>query len=50
MNMLRKYEDPSYLQENRLKQRSYYIPENEGAMTSLNGIWDFWFYKRDFDT
>lgn len=48
--MLRKYEDPSYLQENRLKQRSYYIPENEGAMTSLNGIWDFWFYKRDFDT
>lgn len=31
MNMLRKYEDPSYLQENRLKQRSYYIPENEGG-------------------
>ena len=47
--MLRKYEDPSYLQENRMKQRSYYIPENEGAMTSLNGVWDFRFYKRDFD-
>lgn len=32
-----------------MKQRSYYIPENEGAMTSLNGVWDFRFYKRDFD-
>ena len=32
-----------------MKQRSYYIPENEGAMTSLNGIWEFAFYQNDFD-
>ncbi len=46
---MRKYENLSYLQENRLKQRAYYIPENEGAMLSLNGIWDFAFYENDFD-
>ena len=47
---MRKYENPEFLQENRLSQRSYYIPENEGAYISLNGIWDFSFYERDFDT
>ena len=46
---MRKYEDLNYLQENRLKQRAYYIPENEGACTSLNGDWDFSFYVRDYD-
>ena len=34
---MRKYEDLNYLQENRLKQRAYYIPENEGGCVSLNG-------------
>ena len=46
---MRHYENLQHLQENRLEQRAYYIPENEGAMTSLNGIWDFAFYHRDFD-
>ena len=46
---MRKYENPEFLHENRLPQRSYYIPENEGAYISLNGIWDFSFYSRDFD-
>ena len=44
-----KYENPEFLQENRLCQRAYYIPENNGACISLNGIWDFSFYERDFD-
>lgn len=46
---MRKYENPEFLHENRLPQRAYYIPENEGAYMSLNGIWDFSFYSRDFD-
>ena len=46
---MRKYEDLRYLQENRLKQRAYYIPENKGACISLNGDWDFAFYERDDD-
>ena len=46
---MRKYENLQYIQENRLKQRAYYIPENDGAMISLNGLWKFDFYKRDFD-
>ena len=35
---MRKYENLSCLHENRLKQRAYYIPENEGAYTLLNGF------------
>ena len=46
---MRKYEDLNYLHENRLKQRAYYIPENEGAFVSLNGMWKFDFYERDYD-
>lgn len=46
---MREYENLQHLQENRLDQRAYYIPENPGAMVSLNGIWDFSFYARDFD-
>lgn len=46
---MRKYENPEFLQENRLPQRAYYIPENDGAYMSLNGMWDFDFYARDFD-
>lgn len=47
--MIRKYENLECLQENRLKQRAYYIPKNEDAMISLNGIWKFEFYEKDFD-
>lgn len=46
---MRKYEDLRYLSVNRQKQRAYYIPRNEGAMFSLNGIWNFAFYERDYD-
>ena len=46
---MRSYEDLTRIQVNRLKQRAYYIPENPGAMVSLNGMWDFAFYARDFD-
>ncbi len=46
---MRKYEDLTYLQENRLKQRAYYIPENKGAYVCLNGDWDFSFFARDYD-
>ena len=43
------YEDLTHISENREPQRSYYIPENKGAYTLLNGEWNFKFYKRDFD-
>ena len=43
---MRKYEGLNYLQENRLKQRAYYIPENEGGYVGLNGDWGFAFYER----
>ncbi len=33
--------------ENRLPQRSYYIPQNKGAYTSLNGVWKFRFFNSD---
>ena len=46
---MRKYENLAILQENRMKHRAYYIPENPGAMVSLNGNWDFAFYQHDFD-
>ncbi len=46
---MRFYEDLTRICENRLSQRAYYIPENEGAYISLNGVWDFKFYERDFE-
>ena len=33
--------------ENRLPQRTYYIPKNEGAYTLLNGVWNFKFFNND---
>lgn len=47
--MIRKYENLECLQENRLKQRAYYIPENKDGVIPLNGIWKFSFYEKDFD-
>lgn len=47
--MKRKYDDLNCIQENRLTQRAYYIPENDGAYSLLNGIWDFEFFERDYD-
>lgn len=46
---MRFYENLSTIQENRQAPRAYCIPENPGACTSLNGIWDFAFYARDYD-
>lgn len=47
---MRNYENLQYLQENRLKQRAFYIPEGNGTMISLNGIWNFEYYERDYDS
>ena len=44
---MRKYENPKYISEKRLPQRSYYIPER--GVISLNGIWDFKFCEADFE-
>lgn len=46
---MRSYENLEHLQENRQKPRAYYIPENDGAVASLNGQWEFSFYPRDYD-
>lgn len=47
--VVRKYENLQYIQEKRLKQRAYYIPEGEQAKIDLNGMWNFRFYSRDYD-
>lgn len=44
---IRFYEDLNRISDRRIKQRSYYIPENNGAYTLLNGEWNFKFYKCD---
>ena len=46
---MRFYEDLNHIRENCLPGRSFYIPENEGAYTLLNGEWNFKYYQRDFD-
>ena len=46
---MRKYEDPRYVHENKMKQRAYYIPANKNSYITLNGVWDFEFYENDFD-
>lgn len=43
--MIRDFENVNKISENRLPQRAYYIPENDGAYISLNGEWDFYWYK-----
>ncbi len=46
---MRFYEDLKHIKENRLPQRAYYIPENKGAYTLLNGEWNFKYYTADID-
>jgi len=46
---MRYYENLLKTSENRLPQRSHYIPENKGAYTLLNGKWRFHYYNRDID-
>ena len=45
---MRFYEDLNKIQENRLPQRAYYIPENEPPYNLLNGQWDFCYYEADY--
>lgn len=46
---MRFYEDLDNISINRLPQRSYYIPENEGAYTLLNGRWRFHYFDSEAD-
>ena len=46
---MRFYENPENIFVNRLPQRSYYIPENDGAYTLLNGEWKFRYFKTEED-
>ena len=46
---MRFYEDLDNISINRLPQRSYYIPENEGAYTLLNGRWRFHYFDSETD-
>ena len=46
---MRFYENLDNISVNRLPQRSYYIPENEGAYTLLNGQWRFKYYASEAD-
>lgn len=42
---MRRYENPQKTSENRLPQRSYYIPEGEAKYQSLNGEWRFAYFE-----
>ncbi len=46
---MRFYESSKVTSENRLKPRSYYIPEGVSEYLLLNGTWRFKYFKRDFD-
>ena len=46
---MRFYEDLHNISVNRLPQRSYYIPQNEGAYTLLNGEWNFKYFENEAD-
>ena len=42
---MRFYEDLGHLSENRLPQRSYYIPEGAAEYLPLNGKWKFAYFE-----
>jgi len=46
---MRQYENPQKTSENRMKPRSYYIPEGVSEYTLLNGEWDFAYFASDND-
>ena len=46
---MRFYENPLKTHENRMKPRSYYIPEGKSKYTLLNGEWNFKYYASDID-
>lgn len=43
--MKRFYENPNKTAQNRLPQRSYYLPGGAATVTSLNGTWRFAFFE-----
>lgn len=45
---MRFYEKVDKISDNREKQRSYYIPDNDDSCFLLNGEWDFAFYDCDY--
>lgn len=47
--MFRKYENIGKTSENRLKPRSYCIPEGKSEYLLLNGMWNFAYFSRDID-
>lgn len=46
---MRKYENILQTSENRLPQRSYYIPAGKSEYKLLNGDWRFAYFSRDID-
>lgn len=46
---MRFYEDPNTTSENRLPQRSYYIPRGCSEYTLLNGIWRFAYFSHEHE-
>ena len=46
---MRVYENPEKTSENRLPQRTYYIPGGVSEYHLLNGEWKFAFFKQDID-
>ena len=46
---MRIYENPQKTSENRLKAISFYNIGGVSETLSLNGEWDFAFFKRDID-
>ena len=46
---MRFYEDPQKTSENRLPQRSYYIPQGCSEYTLLNGDWRFAFFAHEHE-
>ncbi|MBR5473475.1 MAG: glycoside hydrolase family 2 [Clostridia bacterium] len=46
---MRIYENPFKTSENRLPQRSYYIPSGVSEYNLLNGTWNFKYFSREVD-
>ncbi len=46
---MRPYEDLTKINENRLPQRAYYIPQGKSECLYLNGTWRFQYYTKDID-
>lgn len=46
---MRIYENPEKTSENRLKPRSYYIPQGCSEYSCMNGDWQFAWFDRDID-